>query len=172
MAAASEKRLEDRMKKMDSAEVNAVMLNFRGVSATNQNDWLTARQDFLNAYSLDPADAFSLNNRGYVAEMDGDLETAQLFYEKARRARDSNDRVGLATQQAAEGKRLFTVAGDSDHQVDGKLDEYSRDRLKLIGPIKLIPRNDAADGELNVTPDAPPSSNVPSASVPSAPSTQ
>jgi hypothetical protein len=32
------------------------------------------------------ASAFSLNNRGYVAEMDGDLETAQFFYGKARKA--------------------------------------------------------------------------------------
>ena len=31
--------------------------------------------------------AFSLNNVGYLAEMDGDLETAQFFYAKARKGR-------------------------------------------------------------------------------------
>ncbi len=172
MAAASGKRLEDRMKKMDSAEVNAVMLNLRGVSATNQNDWLAAREDFVNAYTLDPDDAFSLNNRGYVAEMDGDLETAQFFYEKVRKAPDSNARVGLATQHSAEGKRLVAVASDSDHQVDGALDKYSQKRREQAGPIELILRNNAAGGESGVTPEVPSSPNVPPAAVPSAPQSQ
>jgi Flp pilus assembly protein TadD len=172
MAAASGKRLEDRMKKMDSAEVNAAMLNLRGVSAKNQNDWLAARQDFLKAYTLDPAGAFSLNNRGYVAEMDGDLETAQWFYEKARKAPDSNARVGLATQQSAEGKRLFSVAGDSDHRVDGALDKYSRERRKQTGPSELIPRNSEAGDEPRMQPAAPSSSSAPSTVVPSAPQSQ
>jgi Flp pilus assembly protein TadD len=172
MAAASEKRLEDRMKKMDSAEMNAVMLNLRGVSATNQNDWLAARQDFLKAYALDPAGAFSLNNRGYVAEMDGDLETAQFFYERARNAPDSGARVGLATQLAAEGKRLLSVASDSDHQVDGALDKYSQQRREQTGPIKLIPRNNATGGGPIVQPEAPSSFSVPPAAVPSVPQSQ
>jgi|HubBroStandDraft_1064217.scaffolds.fasta_scaffold18963_3 Flp pilus assembly protein TadD len=172
MAEASGKRLEDRMKKMGSAEVNAAMLNLQGVSATNQNDWSAARQDFLNAYSLDPAGAFSLNNRGYVAEMDGDLETAQLFYEKARKAPDSNARVGLATLHTAEGKRLFTVAGDSDHEVDGALDNYSQERRKQTGPSELIPRNSEGGGELRMQPEAPSSSNVPPAAMSSTPQSQ
>jgi Flp pilus assembly protein TadD len=169
MAAASAKRLEDRMKKMNSAEANAVMLSFRGVSAANQNERLAARQDFLHAYSLDPASAFSLNNRGYVAEMDGDLEMAQFFYEKARKAGDSNARVGLATQHAAEGKRLFTVVSDSNHQVDGELDKYSRERRQQTGPIELIPRNNAAGGDSSAIPEESSSPDVSSAAVPSVP---
>ena len=168
MAAASAKRLEERMKKMDSAEVSAVLFTLRGVSATNQNDWLAARQDFLHAYSLDPASAFSLNNRGYVAERDGDLETAQFFYEKARKAGDSNTRVGLATDRSAEGKKLFTVATDSDHQVDGVLDKYSQDRRRQTGPIELTLRNNTPGGDSNVPPEKPSPSNVPPAVVPSA----
>jgi Flp pilus assembly protein TadD len=117
MAAASVIRLEARMKKMSSAEVDAVMLTLQGVSAINQNERLAARQDFLHAYSLDPSSAFSLNNRGYVAEMDGDLETAQVFYAKARKAGGANDRVGLATQLSAEGKRLSSVATASNLRV-------------------------------------------------------
>ena len=169
MAAASAKRLEERMKKMDSAEVSAVLFTLRGVSATNQNDWLAARQDFLHAYSLDPASAFSLNNRGYVAERDGDLETAQFFYEKARKAGDSNTRVGLATDRSAEGKKLFTVATDSDHQVDGELDKFSQDRRRQTGPIELTLRNNTSGGDSSVPPEKPSPSNFPPAVVPSAP---
>ncbi len=152
MAAASERRLVERMKKMDSAEVNAVMLTLRGVSATNQNEWFTAKQDFLRAYSLDPSGAFSLNNRGYVAEMDGDLETAQEFYEKARKADGSNDRVGLATQLSAEGKRLSSVAATSNLQVDSKLEIYSREQRRQTGPIELTPRGNEPSGDSSAPP--------------------
>jgi Flp pilus assembly protein TadD len=155
MATASAKRLEARMKKMDSREVNAVMFTLRGVSATNQNDWLQARQDFLHAYRLDPGSAFSLNNRGYVAEMDGDMETAEFFYGKARKAGDSNARIGLATVRSAEGKRLSLVATESDHQVDGELDKYSQDRRRQLGPIELTPRNQLPNTDSRVPLEKP-----------------
>jgi Flp pilus assembly protein TadD len=118
--------LDERMKKDGWRRGERRCFTVRGVSAANENDWLAARQDFLHAYSLDPSSAFSLNNRGYVAEMDGDLETAQFFYEKARKAGDADARLDLATQHVAEGKKLFTVATDSDHQVDGELDNTVR----------------------------------------------
>ena len=169
MAAASARRLAERIKKMDSAELNAVMFTMRGVSATNQNDWHAARQDFLHAYSLDSASAFSLNNRGYVAERDGDLETAQHFYEKALKAGDANARVGLATNSSAEGKKLFTVATDSNHQVDGELDKYSQDRRRQAGPIELIPRGSAPAGDPSVPLEKPSSSDLPQAKALSAP---
>jgi len=168
MAAASAQRLGDRMKKMKSAEVSAAMFDLRGVSATNHNDPLAARQDFLHAYLLDPASAFSLNNRGYVAEMDGDLETAQFFYDKARKADDSNARVGLATLSSAEGKRLSVVATESDFQVDGALGKYSQERRRETAPIELILRNKDAGGDSSEQPTKSSTSNVPPAEAPSA----
>lgn len=161
MAAASARRLEKRMKKMNSAELNSVMLTLRGVSAINQNEWLAARQDFLHAYSLNPSSAFSLNNRGYVAEMDGDLETAQVFYAKARKAGGANDRIGLATQLSAEGKRLSSVATTSNLRVDGKLEIYSQERRRQTGPIELTPRGNEPVGDSSITPARPTSSDVP-----------
>ena len=161
MAAASVIRLETRMKRMSSAELNAVMLTLRGVSATNHNEWLAARQDFLRAYSLDPSSPFSLNNRGYVAEMDGDLETAQVFYEKARSAGGANHRVGLATQLSAEGKRLSSVATASNLRVGSRLDEYSQERRRQTGPVELIPRDNEPSGDSSGAPAQPTSSGVP-----------
>jgi len=172
MAAASARRLDERMTKMGSAEVNSALFSMRGVSAANGNNWLAAKQDFLNAYSLDPASAFSLNNRGYVAEMDGDLETAQFFYEKARKAGDADTRVGLATQRAAEGKRLLIVATDSDRQVDGQLDRYSQQRRAETGPIELTPRGVTAGGDSTVSPEKPSSSEVQPGAAPTVPQPQ
>jgi Flp pilus assembly protein TadD len=141
MAGASAGRLGDRLKKMDTTAARADAFARQGVTATNQNDWLTAKQDFLQAYSLDPSNAFSLNNRGFVAEMDGDLETAEFYYDKARKAGDSSARVGLATQHSAEGARLFTVAADSNKEVDSELEKYSQERRRQTGPVELTPRD-------------------------------
>lgn len=147
MASVSARKLESRMKAMASDQAHAVMFAYRGVSATNENDWGAAQEDFLHAYLLDPASAFSLNNRGYVAEMDGDLETAQFYYDKARKAWNSNDRVGMATVRADEGKKLTSVATDSSQQVEGELNKYSQMRLRLTGPIELVPRDSIPNGD-------------------------
>jgi tetratricopeptide (TPR) repeat protein len=140
MAAANAGRLEERMKNVTSAKAHAAMLALRGVTASNGNDLASAKEDFLHAYELDPASAFSLNNRGFVAEMDGDLESAEFFYEKALRAGDAGALVGVATQRDAEGKKLLTVAASSDRQIDTEIDKYSQERRRETGPVELTPR--------------------------------
>jgi Flp pilus assembly protein TadD len=152
---------------MDSAEAHAVMFTLRGVTAANKNDWPEARQDFLQAFALDPSSAFSLNNRGYVAEMDGDLESAQFFYDKARKADDSNVRVGLSSLRSAEGKRLITVAEESNQQVGGALDTYSQQRRRQTEPIELTPRINIPAGVSGLVPGNPPPSNAPPTDAPS-----
>jgi len=165
MAEANGKRLQSRMKGADSATSIADMLNLRGVSAENQSDWGTARQDFLKAYSLNPTDAFSLNNRAYVAERDGDLESAQFFYDKARKALDANIAVGRATSSTAVGRPLFQVATDSDKKVDGAVAAYSRERHLEQSPVELTPRDNGTPEQKNpvTAPPAPPSSTTPHA---------
>jgi Flp pilus assembly protein TadD len=166
MAADSAKKLRERMQKAASAQAQAALLALRGVSATNRNDWPTARQDFLKSYSLDPYSAFSLNNIGYLSEMDGDLETAEFFYARAEKAEDAKVRVGLATRSSAEGKHLLAVAADSDQKVDGRIVQESQARRRHAGPIELKHRDDTPVVEPTVSPDEPQSSIVP-ASVPS-----
>jgi Flp pilus assembly protein TadD len=144
MAEASAKRLQDRLGDRNSSATQADLLNMRGVNAANANDWSTAKQNFLRAYSLDPQSAFSLNNRGYVAEQEGDLESAQFFYQKARRANDANSKIGFATQHLAEGRALSSVATESDRKVDGALKTYSHERHNQGGAIELTPRGEGA----------------------------
>lgn len=145
MARDSARALRKRMRNIGTEEARATMLTFRGVAAANRNDWSVARQDFLQAYSLDPESAFSLNNRGYVAEQDGDLETAQFYYSKARKASDADTRVGLATEQQAQGQHLVAVASDSHQKVDSEIDRYSQAARRQTGPIELIRRGAAPE---------------------------
>ena len=161
MAADSARKLRERMQNAATAEAQAALLTVRGVSATNHNDWDVARQDFLKAYSLNPYSAFSLNNIGYLAERDGDLETAQFFYERARKAEDAKVKVGLATRQSAEGMRLFAVAADSDQKVDGEITQENEARRQHPGPVGLKHRDNTPVVEPVPQPATPQSSTVP-----------
>ena len=156
MAAETAKRLTQRMQTVGGPEERAGLLNLHGVAALNRNDRQAAGNAFLQAYKLDPNSAFTLNNLGYLAEMDGDLETAQVFYEKARIAQNAKARVGLATRQSAEGLELFQVADDSNQSVGVKIGEQSAARRRQTGPIELKRR----DGK-PVDEPSPPDANPP-----------
>jgi Flp pilus assembly protein TadD len=140
LAAQSAQNLRRRMRNTDTTQVRATMLEMRGVFEVNENNLAAAKQDFLDAYRLDPSSAFTLNNLGYVSEIDGDLETAQFFYARARKAGDADVRVGLASQAFAQGQRLGLVADDNDQKVDGELQSYSEERRNQQGPVELTPR--------------------------------
>jgi Flp pilus assembly protein TadD len=161
MAADSARKLRERMQNAATAEAQAALLTVRGVSATNHNNWTVARQDFLKAYSLNPNNAFSLNNIGYLAERDGDLETAEFFYERARKAEDARVKIGLATRQSAEGMRLFAVAADSDQKVDGEITQENEARRQHPGPVELKHRDNTPVVEPAAQPTPPQSSSAP-----------
>jgi len=141
MAAEGAKRVRERMDREQSLEAQVGRLNLRGVSALNRNSLYDARQFFEQAYKLDPNNAFVLNNRGFLAEMDGDPESASFFYEKARHAGDANARVGFASNQGAEGRRLFEVAADNNQKMDGKMETAQAARRRRAGPPQLKRRD-------------------------------
>jgi Flp pilus assembly protein TadD len=147
MAADSARKVRDRLSSDEGVEARIARLNLRGVSSINHNNWQDARQYFQQAYALDHQNAFSLNNLGYLAELDGDGETAQFFYEKARRAERANVRVGTATRRSAEGMKLFEVANDSDQKVDVKIAEEREAKRRRTGPIELKRRDGKPLGE-------------------------
>lgn len=167
MAAESARALRSRMKELVTAQARAAVFNRRGVTEANENNWEAARKDFLRAYSLDPYSAFSLNNAGYVAQRDGDLETAQFFYARARQANNANARVGLATEHAAEGNHLLVVASGNNDNVQQQIEVNSAARRQEKGPIELLHRNGSPVTESkppaqNPAPAAQPAPNSPS----------
>jgi Flp pilus assembly protein TadD len=165
VAAASARALRMRIHNEADTELQARMLTMHGVFAVNQNDWTAAKKDFLQAYSLDPHSAFSLNNLGYVAEKNGDLETAQFYYSKARTADNANARIGLATVDSAKGEDLNTVASASDQKVDSEIDAYRRSARQQTGPIELIRRGNHP-AEPSKAPTQSPTPAVPNTEAP------
>lgn len=116
-------------------------LNTRGVAAINRNDYKLAKQYFQEAYKLDPQNAFALNNMGYLAELDGDRETADFYYDKAREADQSSMKVVYASRKDVEGMKLASVANDSDDAVNKAMDEAEALRRAEGGPVVLRYRN-------------------------------
>jgi Flp pilus assembly protein TadD len=139
-AAQSAEQLRKKMRTTDLQQEQATMLELRGVFEVNENNWDAAKKDFLEAYRMNPNSAFTLNNLGYVSEKDGDLETAQFFYDRARKASDAGARIGLATQITAQGANLGSVANGSTLKVGEELQVYSQERRGEPGPIELTPR--------------------------------
>jgi Flp pilus assembly protein TadD len=156
LAAQNAKNLRTHLVK-DSAASSVAELNIRGVSALNRNDLTAADQDFRKAYTLDPNNAFALNNIGYLAEIEGDRETAEFFYQKAQAMSGPNTRVGLATRRTAEGSKLSLVASDSDAKVEAKVLQDRNQRREHREPILLRRRDNSVVQEFFTPPNAPPS---------------
>lgn len=154
MAAESAKRLRARINQQQSIATQTALFNLRGVAAMNRNDWERARQNFVQAYTISPDNAFALNNQAVVSEMNGDLETAQDFYREAQSASGFKDKIGMASRPKLEGVRLDSVAGVSELDVDGALRFAGVTRRQDAGPVFLKHR----DGTLVAEPvrSAPP----------------
>ena len=58
-------------------------LNREGVEAVRKHNFSKAEELFYKAYLFDPDDAFTLNNLGYISELQGQIDRAQNFYSLA-----------------------------------------------------------------------------------------
>jgi Flp pilus assembly protein TadD len=141
MALQNAKGLRDYLSREKDLPEQIAELNLRGVSAVNRNDLRTADADFRKAYALDPNNAFTLNNIGYVAELEGDQETAEFFYNHARQSIGSSATVGVATRKTAEGRKLVAVAEDSNSHVQDKVVQERQSLQRQGGPVVLRRRD-------------------------------
>jgi Flp pilus assembly protein TadD len=152
IAAENAKNLRTRLETEMTLQTRLAELNTRGVSAINRNEVKAAEQDFLNAYQLDPNNAFANNNIGYLSELQGDRETAQFFYDRAQQLGGANTPVGLATRSSAEGQRLGQVASDNDTKVEAKVEQERNARRRQRQPILLRRRDNSVVQEPTMPP--------------------
>jgi Flp pilus assembly protein TadD len=157
MATQNGKALRIRMEKQNLPDAQVAEFNLRGVAAVNRNDLSTASKDFRHAYALNPNNAFALNNLGFVAEIEGDRETAEFFYDSAQKAGGATQKVGLATRRSAEGLKLSQVAADSGAKVDTKVTQDREVVRRQHEPIVLRRRDNSIVDE----PATPPAKSVP-----------
>ena len=158
------KKVRDLVRKSQNDQrFRVAMLNLRGVSAINRNQPEDAQKDFEQAHKLAPNDAFTLNNMGYLAELQGDRETAQFYYDKAQQAHLADERVEVATRKDAEGRRLASVADISENDVEQQIQKEVAQR-RAQGPPQLRVRTRPAENNPAVQP--PPEQNPPQSEPP------
>jgi Flp pilus assembly protein TadD len=133
--------VREALSKGEDTDSQVARLNLRGVAALNHNDTTDAQKYFSDAYRLDPSNAFTLNNIGYIAELVGDRETAEMYYDAARTALESNEKVTYATRPDAEGRRMMSVAGTNEDDVDATLKAIQARKRTDRHPIRLMLRD-------------------------------
>lgn len=141
IAARNAEKTNQELQKAEDTQAKLERLNLRAVSAMNRNDRKAAREYFQQAYRLDPNNAFALNNMGYLAEMDGDRETAQDFYERAREANRAGARVAVSTRPEVEGRPLEQVAQQSDSLVETRMQADAEAKRRTATPPVLHTRD-------------------------------
>src|SRR5579871_3720845 len=87
-------------------------LNREGVEAVKKHKYSKAEQLFYKAYLYDPDDAFTLNNLGYISELQGQLDRAEHFYELASQ-QSSDAVVDVASVQRMKGQPMKEVVAVS-----------------------------------------------------------
>jgi Flp pilus assembly protein TadD len=149
----AEKSRKELSKNQDM-QARVARLNLRGVSAMNRNDRKAARDSFEQAYKMDPKNSFALNNMGYLAELEGDTETAQSFYEQAQRAERARQKVMVSTRPEVEGQTVGHVAEQSTTLVESAFEAKAEARRRSGAPPALRTR----DNRIIVEPKTPPPS--------------
>jgi Flp pilus assembly protein TadD len=169
IAFSNEQSVRERLASQQSTQDLAARLNVQGVSALNHNEPNRALGYFEQAYKLDPQNAFSLNNMGYLSEVRGDQETAQEFYDLAQRGVQAGTPVNIASHHEMVGEAVAEVAGANAQGSAANLQAEAERKRRSHAPIVLRRR----DNTLVTTPEPQsqqrPASNVPRPPVDNAP---
>ena len=130
-----------RLASEQSAPDHAARLSVQGVSALNHNQSQKALDYFERAYKLDPQNAFSLNNMGFVAETQGDQETANEFYDLAQKGIGAGAPVNVASHHEMVGAPVGQVAGTNAQTATANLQAEAEIKRRSREPIVLRRRD-------------------------------
>jgi Flp pilus assembly protein TadD len=158
----NEQAVRERLKAEGSPQARAARLNLQGVSALNHNEPQKAEDFFRQAYRLDPQNAFSMNNMGFLAEVYGDEETAADFYSHARHGDQAGTAVSVASRHAMVGEAVGQVAATNTQGAEATLQVAAEAKRHNRPPIVLRRRD-------NTPVTGPSSENSPQNENPSVP---
>ena len=98
---------------------------------------------------------------GYISELNGDRESADYYYAKAREANRSSARVALATRKNLQGMKLASVADENEQSVqDAQEKQLAAIRATGAPPLPLRTRDQAVVREPATPPKPEPESPV------------
>jgi len=114
-------------------------LNQEGVDAVCKHEYEKANVLFYKAYLYDPDDPFTLNNLAYIAEMDGQIDRAQQFYDLA--AQQMTDAViDRSSSPNLKGKSFRD-------EVEGINDQAMQISRANVGAVHLLSQGRGSEAE-------------------------
>src|ERR1700758_2783944 len=115
-------------------------LNQEGVKELQKREYKKAKATFYKAYLIDPNDPFTLNNLGYIAELEGQADRAERYYSLAQ-AQGCDGIVYKSTERAPVGKPVDQIAGSA---ADNKM-QVNRINVYSIG---LLQKDQAPEADV------------------------
>ncbi len=128
-------------------------LNREGVREIQHHHLDRAEQLFYRAYLIDPDDPFTLNNLGYISELQGKIDRAQRYYQLAAKENNSETVIAMASARNLEGKKLSDVT-ESYGNLELRVNRGNIEAMSLLeqgrsqeaedilrNTLKLDPRN-------------------------------
>src|SRR5947207_3023633 len=116
-------------------------LNQDGVKALKQHRLERAERLFYRAYLVDPDDPFTLNNLGYISELQGKVDRAQRYYELAAKENNSETVIAAASARKFEGRKLSEVTSSY-----GNLElRVNRGNIQAMGLLQQGRNQEAED---------------------------
>ncbi len=107
-------------------------LNREGVEAMRKEKYERAESLFYRAYLFDPDDPFTLNNLGYISELQGQMDRAQQFYKQASLLQ-TDAVIDKATTRRMEGQLLRTALSVPDVPMQDNRDNVEALQLLANG---------------------------------------
>ena len=114
-----------------SKETPVQKYNREGVNKLKKGHIKDAKKAFYKAYLVDPNDPFTLNNLGYVAELEGEIDRATRYYDLAS-ANSSDAIVDKSVSKKVVGKPVSEIAG----HIDGGPLQVNRLNVQAIGLLE------------------------------------
>jgi Flp pilus assembly protein TadD len=114
-------------------------LNRDGVQAVEKRQYEKAEGLFLKAYLYDPSDPFTLNNLGYISELQGDLDRALKFYKLAAQ-QGSTASIDRSNTKQLEGKPI-------EDALNGLSDGPMRVNHINVEAVALLSENRTSEAE-------------------------
>ena len=148
--------MSEQIARGEGVDATTARLNLRGVAALNVNNPSVAKGFFSQAYQQDARNAFTLNNLGYIAELAGDRESAEMYYEAARAGRDAKAKVSYSTRRDAEGQKIDKLADDNQLDVEATLKAVQEMKRREQRPIELKRRDAVPENSEQESTPVPP----------------
>jgi Flp pilus assembly protein TadD len=124
-------------------------LNREGVEAVTKHRYGKAEQLFYKAYLLDPDDPFTLNNLGYISELQGQLDRAQHYYALAQHE-PSDATIDRASSRSAQNQTLKSLISGAESFV--AVNHANVESVRLLAQGRAVEADDLLEAALKQDP--------------------